>query len=109
MTDNLKVLGRCGPAKYFRSATVLVSEYPHDGSTALVANPGTPDKQTYTVCLWDPPAPLRPGHVWLKGWSENKGAPEALEAAGLVKLTGITWPTGYCEAQEAELISKVGA
>lgn len=101
-----ETLGRCGPAKYFKAATVLMTHYPHDGSIALVANQGTPDQQTYTVCLWEPPAPIRDGHVWLKGWSENEGVPEALEEAGLVKLTGMTWPTGYVEAQEAELIKQ---
>lgn len=85
---------------------MLITEYPHDGSTALISSPGTPDQQTYTVCLWEPPAPLRPGHVWLKGWGENEGAPEALEEAGLVELTGETWPTGYVEAQEGKLVRR---
>ncbi len=106
MIDNeVKVLGRCGPAKYFRPATVLISQYPHDGSTALVADPGTENQQVYTVCLYDPPAPMRSGHVWLKGWGANEGAPEALEDAGLVKLTGMTWPAGFCMAQEAKLLN----
>ena len=104
MTDELKILGQCGPAKHFKAATVLMTKYPHDGSTALIANPGSEYQQTYTVCLYDPPAPMRDGHVWLKGWSENEGAPEALEKAGLVKLTGMKWPTGLVEAEEAELI-----
>jgi len=102
--SELKILGRCGGAKYFKPATVLMTVYPHDDSTALISSPGTPDQQTYTVCLWEPPAPLREGHVWLKGWSENQGVPEALEAAGLVELTGETWPTGFVEAQEAKLL-----
>ncbi len=100
----MEVIGRCGPAKYFRGATVLRTHYPADGSTALISNPGTPDQQTYTVCLYHDPAPIKPGHVWLKGWSENEGAPEALQDAGLVKLTGKTWPCGFADAQEAKLL-----
>ena len=44
------------------------------------------------------------GHVFLKGWSENEGVPEALAKAGIVELTGRVLPTGYCEAQEAKLL-----
>lgn len=43
-------------------------------------------------------------HVFLKGWSENEGIPEALVKAGIVELTGRTIPTGYCEALEAKLL-----
>lgn len=43
-------------------------------------------------------------HVFLKGWSENEGVPEALVKAGIVELTGRTLPTGYCEALEAKLL-----
>ncbi|MDD5381898.1 MAG: hypothetical protein PHG53_09730 [Phycisphaerae bacterium] len=43
-------------------------------------------------------------HVFLKGWGENEGIPNALEKAGIVKLTGWTIPTGFVEAQEAILL-----
>ena len=99
------VLGECGPAKFFKAATVLFSKY-HDNSTALVANERTPDQQIYTVCLSHDPAPLQPNHVWLKGWGANEGVPEALESAGLVRLTGAIWETGYENAVEAELVLK---
>lgn len=50
--------------------------------------------------------PLGEGCVFLKGWSENEGLPEALEVAGLVKLTGRRVATGGfgAEAQEAKLL-----
>jgi hypothetical protein len=102
---DLKLLGMCGPARHFKAATVFITEYPADGSVALVAAPGTSDQQVYSVCLANgPPAKQKTNHVWLKGWSENEGVPEALEEAGLVKLTGETWPTGFVEAQEAILL-----
>jgi hypothetical protein len=43
------------------------------------------------------------GHVFLKGWSENEGIPEALEAAGIVKRTGLKLRTGFAEAEDAVL------
>ncbi len=46
------------------------------------------------------------GCVFLKGWSENEGIPETLVKAGIVKLTGRTVATGYCEAIEAKLLKK---
>lgn len=99
-----EAIGRCGPAKAFKAATVLRTHYPADDSIALVSDPGTEDQQMYTVCLYHDPAPIRPDHVWLKGWNENEGVPQALVDAGIVELTGNTWPTGYVDAQEARLL-----
>ena len=42
-------------------------------------------------------------NVFLKGWSENEGLPEALEKLGVVKLSGRKVPTGFCFAQEAKI------
>ncbi len=42
--------------------------------------------------------------VFLKGWSECSGFPEALERAGVVKLTGRTVSTGHAKAQAAILL-----
>lgn len=42
--------------------------------------------------------------VFLKGWSENEGIPEALVKAGIVELTGRKIKVGYCEAIEARLL-----
>jgi len=48
--------------------------------------------------------PETPNHVFLKGWSENEGLPEALADNNIVRLTGHITPTGFVEAQEAILI-----
>lgn len=108
--SELKLVGECGPAKYFKAATVFRTTYPADKSIALVSGYGTEDQQVYTVCLAGSPdqynrtpAP-KPGHVWLKGWSENEGVPAALEEAGLVELTGREWPTGFTRAVEGRLL-----
>lgn len=45
--------------------------------------------------------------VFLKGWSENEGIPEALEKAGVVRLTGRKVVTGFVEALEAELLMEL--
>ena len=47
---------------------------------------------------------LKDNLILLKGWGENKGLPEALEDAGIVKLTGNKVKTGVCYALEAEII-----
>ena len=54
-----------------------------------------------TVNLLLPP---RKGHVWLKGWSENEGIPQALADAGIVELTGTHAQTGHASADEACLL-----
>jgi hypothetical protein len=56
-----------------------------------------------TVALWPPSPTARDGQVWLRTWAECEGLPEALEAAGVVRLTDTLEPTGYCEARLAEL------
>ena len=99
-----ETVGHCGPTKYMEAALIQKTKYAADNSIALVANPGTPDQQIYTVCLADSGAPVRNNHVWLKDWSENEGVVDALVTANLVELTGRIWCTGFIEAIEAKLI-----
>jgi hypothetical protein len=47
------------------------------------------------------------GCVFLKGWSENVGIPEALVKAGIVELTGRKVISRFCEAVEARLLVEV--
>ncbi|KKN78836.1 hypothetical protein LCGC14_0346080 [marine sediment metagenome] len=89
-------------AKYVKGEVELkFREYPN-GSKAIQAFSldGEPEF-TATVALDILPTT---DHVFLKGWSENEGIPEALEKAGIVELTGWTIPTGYCKAQDARLL-----
>ena len=104
MSNELQLVGMCGPAEYFKAATVFKTIYPADGTTCLVSGRGTEDQQVYTVCLAHDPAPTGKDIVWLKDWSENEGVPEALVKAGIVELTGAHWPTGYVSAKEARLL-----
>lgn len=94
-----------GPAKFTPGGVVQFSRYPFKGEIAIRimnADDGQPEA-TATVALEFAPNAYRRNGVWLKGWSENEGLPKALEKAGIVKLTGETFPTGYCEAEFAEL------
>ena len=89
-------------SKYSDEMTELAFNFYDNGSTAITGTSleGEP-LFTATVALDETPPP---GHVFLKGWSENEGIPEALVAAGIVELTGKTIQTGYSEAQEAKLL-----
>ena len=89
-------------SKYTDEMTNLSFSFYENGSTVITGTSlqGEP-LFTATVALNEVPSP---GFVFLKGWSENEGIPEALVSAGIVKLTGKTIPTGYCKAQEAQLL-----
>ena len=51
-----------------------------------------------------PEYPVPENHVLIKDWSENRGMLQALIDAGVVKDTGIVVPSGYVEANLAELL-----
>jgi hypothetical protein len=80
---------------WYNSGEIAIEILEEDGAPQCVA----------TVALTPYGAP-HPGEygVWLKGWHENEGLPQALVEAGIVSLTGETHPTGHCEAQRAELM-----
>ncbi len=89
-------------SKYMNDDVILdMTRNYGNGSRAITATSlqGEP-LFTATVAIDELPAD---GRVFLKGWSENEGIPEALVKAGIVELTGRTVPTGYCEAIEAKL------
>ena len=65
------------------------------------------DEPFYVATVNIPGAPVVEGCVLLKGWSENEGLPEAMEVAGLVKLTGRTVETDFVSAQEAKLLCAI--
>ena len=95
------------PAKYTREAELHIQWY-GDGTPALVLYCNGERVAKASVNMGDYIAePLPHGEVWLKGWSENDGLPEAMERAGAVKRTGRTHPAGFAEAQHAELTAAV--
>lgn len=92
-------------AKYVdEEVEIKVGKY-HDGSPAIqiVDLEGQP-LCTATVFV-DHYQPTDKGaYALLNGWAENEGIPEALEEAGIVKLTGIMVTTGFVRAQEAKIL-----
>jgi hypothetical protein len=98
----LEVIGKMGPAKHTQGGAVSKGFY-SDGSAALVIYSDQGRECTATVCLAPEGPTPKNGFVWLKGWGGNEGVPEALEAAGILKRTGEKHPTGFCEAELAEL------
>jgi hypothetical protein len=67
------------------------------GEPALLLE--TPEGTRLTICSvniveGDATKNLPPHQTYLKSWSEHEGVPEALEAVGVVELTGETLPCG---------------
>jgi len=101
---------RVGATRYLPSGIIRFDQY-RSGETAIeVVDQHGEAQYVATVALVPYGAP-HPGEygVWLKGWSENEGVPEALAAAGVVTLTGRRHPTGFCEAQHAYLTERARA
>jgi hypothetical protein len=88
----------------FKSWDCIVRKRQYDnGRPALVlvdAEDGSPIA-TATVNL--PDVPLGRNQVAIKDWSENEGVLDALVAAGVVKHTGQTVPSGFVEVPICEL------
>ena len=78
----------------YQSGETAIEILNHDGEQQLVA--------TVALVPYGAPHPGEYG-LWLKGWSENEGVPEALVQAGIVTLTGRKHRSSYVEALHAEL------
>lgn len=93
-----------GKATWSRGGTIKFGRYGSGEIAIQILNEdGTPEaRATVSLVSYGAPHPGEFG-VWLKGWSENEGIPDALVKAGIVTLTGRTHSTGYVEAQHAEL------
>lgn len=96
-----------GPTKYSGGSKGVISigEYAL-GGLALFANDPEDGEPlfTATVYLDEPPSE---GCVWLKGWSENEGVPQALYDAGIVEFTGRTAQCSYATAIEGRLSKEI--
>jgi len=83
---------------------IAISQYVDTEIALMLVDEDNDELCMVTVALHDALRHVGPSHVWLKGWSENLGIPEALQAAGLVRLTGETHATGFAQAQLAEVL-----
>lgn len=99
----MKTIGNVGPSKNSKGGQVKVGFY-RDGSMALFVDSDRGRECTATVCLAPDGPESEYGFVWLKGWTENEGVPEALEKAGIVRRTGETYNTGFVKAELAKIM-----
>lgn len=95
---------KIGPTKYGSGGTVLFGRYRSGETAILIKNaPNAPElKATVSMVPYGAPNPGKHG-VYIKNWSENEGVAEALVAAGVITLTGKTFPTGHTEALHGKL------
>lgn len=95
---------RVGPATYAKGGYVRFGRYP-SGEIAMEIFDEVGEPQCVATVSLVPYGAPHPGEhgVWLKGYSENDGVPKALVDAGIVTLTGRRFPSGYTEAEHAEL------
>ena len=101
-----QTVGPVGPTRYGSAGTLVVAGWYGNGRLALsVTNPVSGVLYKATVNM--PDDELADGFVFLKGWSENEGVPEALELAGHVRLTGREVQAGLSTAVEAEILFKL--
>lgn len=103
-TDDPSEALRVGAALYTQPGFVRFAWYKSGEIAIEILEEDRTPQCVATVALIPYGAP-HPGQygVWLKGWHENEGLPEALVEAGILSLTGETHPTGHREAQRAEL------
>ena len=92
----------CGKTKFSDGGVVRFGHYETaDGPVAVwVERDG---ERQFVATINIPECPLDEGCVWLKGWCENEGVPEALEKAGVVELIDAFAPAGYSVATGARL------
>lgn len=79
------------------------SQYPN-GRTALLLVDANNGESIAVATANLPGEMLRPGHVFIKDHSENRGMLAALEKAGIVKGTGETAQSGFAEVPIATLL-----
>ena len=89
--------------KYYRGdVEIRYVPYVQGGLCICLREPNGDHICKATICL--PNEPLPKGYVWMKGWGENVGIPEALEKAGIIHLSTKFVRTGFVQAQKAKVI-----
>jgi hypothetical protein len=78
--------------------------YPNGRPALYLVDANT--RETVAIATADlPGAPLKPGEVFIKEHSENRGMLAALEQAGVVKATGETVRSGFVEVAVAKVLT----
>jgi hypothetical protein len=80
--------------------------YPNGRPALYLVDANT--RETVAIATADlPGAPLKPGEVFIKEHSENRGMLAALEKAGIVQATGETVRSGFVEVPVAKVMTPV--
>jgi hypothetical protein len=95
---------RVGAARHTKPGIIVFGRY-RSGETAIQILDDDGDLQTTATVAVVPYGAPHPGEcgVWLKGWSENEGIPNALAEAGIVILTHRTCDSDRVRAEHALL------
>jgi hypothetical protein len=101
---------RVGAARHTEVGVIRFARY-RSGEIAIEILDENGESQSVATVSLVPYGAPHPGEygVWLKGWSENEGVPDALVAARIVTLTGRTCSNGLCEAVHAVLTDQARA
>lgn len=94
-----------GRTKYSSGSTLQAGRY-GDGSLALytIDEDGAVELKITVNMEGTAAIPLPADCIWIKGWSENEGVPEAVVAAGIAELTGDRFVINeFCFATMAKL------
>jgi hypothetical protein len=98
---------KVGPSTHSKGGVLRFGYYMPDAGDTVhrvamwTESAGCMPEITFTVNLEDEPP--QGGVVWLKTWSENDGAAEALELAGVVQLQKEWRRAGFSIARKALL------
>lgn len=101
---------RVGPATYTQGGYIRFGRYA-SGEIAMEILDESNESQCVAIVSLVPYGAPHPGKygIWIKGWFENEGLPQALVDAGVVTLTGRRHSTGHAQAQHAELTERARA
>jgi hypothetical protein len=83
---------------------IVKRNYAVGGRILLALIDASDGEPLFTATVNLPDETLEDGYVFLKGYSENEGLPEALEKAGVVAFTGRVVKTGFVTVKEAKLL-----
>ena len=88
---------------YFPKSIIGKAQY-GNGRLCLVLLDAETGERNGVATVNIPEVDLPEDHICLKGWSENVGLPEALEKAGVVKLTGSAAENSFVQAPIAKVL-----
>ena len=97
---------RVGDTVYLKGGVIRFDRYrSHEILIEVIQDETSSYCASASLTPYGAPHPGKYG-LWLRGWSENEGVPEALATAGIVTLTGLTAANGNVVSQHADLTKR---